>query len=154
MEDNVEGRNITVTNSRVETIYEISLEYDFSDPKFETTQCNTPSHMPIFLATCDIQKELNTLISTGGKSKTKKESKHSSVRKLLEFLYKDYLFSEKTEPENEFKKPVENGPEKIMLHKWTGTCERCYQIGHKPVTCTAPKRIKTVITRCDTLLIK
>ena len=35
MEDNVEGRNITVTNSPVQTIYEISLKYDFDDPILE-----------------------------------------------------------------------------------------------------------------------
>ena len=67
----------------------------------------------------------------GEKSKTKKEAKHSSALKLLEFLYKDYLFSEQTEPENEFRKPVENGSEKVMLYKWTGTCERCYQRGQQ-----------------------
>ena len=51
----------------------------------------------------------------GGKSETKKEDRHNSAWKLLEFLYKDYLFSEKAEPENELKKPVENDSEKVML---------------------------------------
>ena len=74
------------------------------------------------------------------RSNPNKEAKHRSAQKLLVLLYKDYLFSEQTEPENEFRKPVENGSEKIMLYKWTGTCERCYQRGHKPVNCTAPKR--------------
>ena len=52
------GRNITITNSPLQIIHKISLEYDFSDPKFEIVQCNS-SHMPIFVATCEIQKESN-----------------------------------------------------------------------------------------------
>ena len=67
----------------------------------------------------------------GGKFKNKKEGKHNSARKLLEFLYKDYLFSEQREPENDLKIPVENNSKKVILYKWTGTCERCYQRGHK-----------------------
>ena len=50
----VKGRNITITNSPVQTIHEISLEYDFSDQQFENVQCNTSSIMPIFVATCEI----------------------------------------------------------------------------------------------------
>ena len=145
MEGKIKGRNITITNSPAQIIHEISLEYDFSDPKFEFVQCNTLSHMPIFVATCEIQKEMNIYISMGEKSKTKKEAKHNSARKLLEILNRDYLFSEQTESENESKKPIENNFEKIMLYKWTGTCERCYQRGHKPVNCTAPKRNKKFI---------
>ena len=77
------GRNITITYSPLQIIHEISLEYDFSDQKFEIVQCNTSSHMPIFVATCEIQKESNIYISMGKKSKTKKEAKHNSARKLL-----------------------------------------------------------------------
>ena len=91
--------------------------------------CKFPSNIPILIAICTIRK-----------SKTKREAKHNSARKLLEFLYKDYLFSEQREPENKFKKPVENDSEKIKLYKWTGTCERCYQRGHKPVNFHGPKR--------------
>ena len=101
--------------------------------------------MPIFVATCGIQKGLNTYISTGENSKTKKEAKHNSARKLLEFLYKDYLFSEQREPENDLKITVENDSEKIILYKWTDTCERCYQRGHKPVNCHGPKRNKKFV---------
>ena len=50
----INNRNITITNSRLQIIHEISLEYDFSDPKFEIVQCNTSSHMPVFIATCEI----------------------------------------------------------------------------------------------------
>ena len=145
MREKTNGRNITITNTPLQIIHKISLEYDFSDPKFEIVQCNTSSHMPIFVATCEIGKESNIYISMGGKSKTKKEAKHNSVRKLLELLHKEYLFSEQTEPENEFKTPVGNSSEKVMLYKWTGTCERCYQRGHKPVNCTAPKRNKKFV---------
>ena len=81
----------------------------------------------------------------GKKSKTKKEAKHNAVRKLLELLHKKYLFSEQTEAVNVLKKPIENDFEKVMLYKWTGTCERCYQRGHKPVNCTAPKRNKKFV---------
>ena len=42
-------------------------------------------------------------MSIGEKSKTKKESKHGSARKLLESFYKDYLFSEQKEPESWYK---------------------------------------------------
>ena len=97
MGQKIECRNITITNSLVQSINEISLEYAFDDPKFGITQCNS-SRMPIFVATCKIKKESETYMSIGGKSKTKKESKHSSARKLLKFLYKDYLFSVKNEP--------------------------------------------------------
>ena len=117
MGETINGRNITITNSALQTIHEINLKYDFSDSKFEIVQCNTSSHMPIFVATCENQKELNTYISMGEKSKTKKEAKHNPARKLLDFLYKDYLFNEQTEPENEFRKPVENGSEKVLLYK-------------------------------------
>ena len=34
MEGKIEGINITITNSPVQTIHEISLEYDFDDPEF------------------------------------------------------------------------------------------------------------------------
>ena len=55
------------------------------------------------------------------------------------------MFSEQKEPEIKFKKPMENKSDKVILYKWTGTCERCYQRGHKPVNCTAPKRNKKFI---------
>ena len=35
MEEKIEGRNITITKSPVQTLHKISLEYDFDDPKFE-----------------------------------------------------------------------------------------------------------------------
>ena len=35
MGEKTNGRNITITNSPLQIIHEISLEYDFSDPKFE-----------------------------------------------------------------------------------------------------------------------
>ena len=81
----------------------------------------------------------------GEKSKTKKASKHSSAHKLLEPLYENYLFSEQKEPEIEFEKPLEIESEKVILYTWTSTCERCYQRGHNPVNCTAPKRNKKFI---------
>ena len=62
MDVKIEGRNITITNSPVQTIHEISLEYDFNNPEFEVVQCNTSSHMPIFVATCKIQKDSRTYI--------------------------------------------------------------------------------------------
>ena len=145
MEGKIEGRNITITNSPVQTIHEISLEYDFDDPIFEVVQCNSSNHIPIFVATCKIQKNSKMYVSIGEKSKTKKASKHSSAHKLLESLYKDYLFTERKEPEIKFEKSMENESEKVMLYKWTGTCERCYQRGHKPMNCTAPKRNKKFI---------
>ena len=55
------------------------------------------NNIPIFMAICTIEK-----------SKTKKEAKHNAVRKLLELLHKEYLFSEQTEPVNELKKSIEN----------------------------------------------
>ena len=145
MKGKIKGRNITITNSPAQIIHEISLEYDFSDPKFEFVQCNTLSHMLIFVATCEIRKEMYIYISMGEKSKTKKEAKHNSARKLLEILYRDYLFSEQTEPENESKKPIKNDFEKTIPYKWTGKSERYYQRGHKQVNCTAPKRNKKFI---------
>ena len=51
----------------------------------------------------------------------------------------------KESPKINFKKPVENDCEKIKLYKWTGTSERCYQIGHKPVNCYGPKRNKKFV---------
>ena len=42
-------------------------------------------------------------------------------------------------------KPMEKESEKVILYKWTGTCERCYQRGHKPVNCTASKRNKKFV---------
>ena len=112
------------------------------NPKFEVVQCNSSNHVPIFVATCKIQKDSRSYIIIGEKAKTKKGSKHSSAHKLLESLYKEYLFSEQEEPKIEFEKPLENESEKVILYKWTGTCEICYQKGHKPVNCTAPKRTK------------
>ena len=49
------------------------------------------------------------------------------------------------EPENKFKKPVENDSEKIKLYKWTDTCEGCYQRGHKPVKYHGSKRNKKFV---------
>ena len=77
MDGKIEGRNITITNSPVRTIHEINLEYDFDDQKFEVLQCNSSNHIPIFVATCKIQKDSRTYISIGETSKTKKASKHS-----------------------------------------------------------------------------
>ena len=74
MGEKIKARDIIVTNSPVKTMYKISLEYNFSDPKFEMIQCNTSGHMPIFVATCEIQKGLNTYKSTGEYSKIKKRS--------------------------------------------------------------------------------
>ena len=34
---------------------------------------------------------------------------------------------------------------KIYTNKWTVTCELCYERGHKPVNCTAPKQNKKFI---------
>ena len=59
MEEKTNGRDITITNSPLQIIHEISLQYDFSDPKFDTVQCNTSSHMPIFVAPYEIRKESN-----------------------------------------------------------------------------------------------
>ena len=56
----------------------------------------------------------------GEKSKAKKEAKYNSARKLLEFYYRDYLFSEQTEPGNKLKKPAE------MISK-----KLCYYCGQK-----------------------
>ena len=60
-------------------------------------------------------------------------------------MHRECLFSEQTEPENKFKTPVKNSSEKVMLYKWTSTCEGCYQRGHKPVNCTAPKQNKKIV---------
>ena len=76
----------------MQTIHEISLEYDFYDPEYEVVQCNSSSHMRIFVATCKIQKDSKTYIIIGENSKTKKASKHSSAHNLLESLLKDYIF--------------------------------------------------------------
>ena len=57
--------------------------------------CQFPSNIPILIAICTIRK-----------SRNKREIKDNLARKLLEFLYKDYLFSEQREPENKLKKPV------------------------------------------------
>ena len=45
-------RNIIIINSPVQTIHEISLEYEFADPIFEVVQCNLSNHIPIFVAIC------------------------------------------------------------------------------------------------------
>ena len=95
--------------------------------------CKIFSNIPIFMAICTIERWKKKSLST---------VKHKSYQKIL---YRDYLFSEQTEPVNELKKPIENDFEKVMLYKWTGTCERCYQRGHKPVNCTAPKRNKKFV---------
>ena len=113
MKGTVEGRNITINNSSVQTIHENSLEYDFDDPIFEDVQCNSSNNIPIFVATCKIQKYSRTYVSIGEKSITKKAFKHSSAHKLSESLYKDYLFSEQKEPEIKFVKPMENESEKL-----------------------------------------
>ena len=65
MGETINGRNITITNNSLQIIHEISLEYDFRDSKFEIVQCNTSSHMSIFVATCEIKKELKIYINMG-----------------------------------------------------------------------------------------
>ena len=49
------------------------------------------------------------------------------------------------EPKIESEKPLEIESKKFILYKWTGTWERCYQRGHKPMNCTAPKRNKKFV---------
>ena len=80
MEGKMEGRNIAITNSPVQTIYKISLEYDFNYPEYQVVQCYSSSYIPVFVATHKIQKDSRTYISMGKKSKTRKECNHSSAQ--------------------------------------------------------------------------
>ena len=77
-------RNIIITHSPLQITHEISLEYVFSDPKFEIVQYDTSNYMPIFVATCEIQKESNIYISMEKNLKQRKRLSNNSVRKLLE----------------------------------------------------------------------
>ena len=54
-------------------------------------------------------------------------------------------FVGKKKPEIEFEKSLENESEKVILYKWTGICERCYQRGHKPMNYTAAKPNKKFV---------
>ena len=60
------------------------------------------------------------------KIQNEKGFKFNSIQKILEFLYKDYQFSEQKKPKNKFKMSLKNNSRKMLPYQWTGTSERCY----------------------------
>ena len=131
-------RDITKSRSPMQTLNEICMEYNFSEPIYDVSFQN--SKKP-FLAKGTITKEEKTYVCLGDSSYKKKESKQNVAQKILELLNEKYIFSEEKLPESE-QNPSENYSDKEKLYKWTGACERCYERGHLSNNCRRPKRNK------------
>ena len=95
----------------------LTIEYDFSIPKyiFDNTYFQTPR----FQATCTIKKDSDIFVCTGEPANTKKQAKHNTSGKMLIILKTKYEYSDE-------KIPDENNHERVVLYKWTNSCERCY----------------------------
>ena len=131
-------RDITKSRSPMQTLNEICIEYNFSEPIYDVSFQN--SKKP-FLAKGTIAREGKAYVCLGESSYKKKESKQNVAQKLLELINEKYTFSE--EKLSEIKQnPSENYSDKEKLYKWTGACERCYERGHLSNNCRRPKRNK------------
>ena len=76
----------------MQTLNEICIEYNFSEPIYDVSFQNTKEKP--FLAKSTITKEGKAYVCLGESSYKKKESKQKVAQKLLELLNKKYIFSE------------------------------------------------------------
>ena len=131
--------NAATVASPIQSINELSVEYNFAPPNYEVTSINL-NNIPTFIPNCTVIEDCITHSCTSDQSPNKKHAKHDGARKVLELLNKNYVFSD------------QNGLEAIptslegrkVLHKWTGACETCYQRGHLIHMCRGPIRNKNL----------
>ena len=114
----------------------ISIEYDFSKPKY--TFENIGFQTPRFQATCTIEKNSDIFVCTGDTANTKKQAKHDVSGKMYLLLRRKYGFSDETTPHDYNHK-------RIVLYKPTNSCERCYSRYHVTEFCNGPKRNKNYV---------
>ena len=114
----------------------LSIEYNFSIPEyiFDDICFQTPG----FQATCTIKKDSDISVYTREPANTIKQAKHNASGKMLIILKIKYEFS------NE-KIPYDNNHERIVLYKWTNSCEKCYSRYHVTEFCNGPKRNKNYV---------
>ena len=134
-------RDITKSRSPMQTLYEICIEYNFSERSIFRYDASFQNLKKSFIAKGTITKEGKAYVYLGESSYKKKESKQNVAQKLLELLNEKYIFFEEKLPETK-QNPSENYSDKGKLYKWTGACERCYKKGHMSNNCRRPKRNK------------
>ena len=114
----------------------LSTEYNFS--QLEYIFDNIGFQIPKFQATCTIKKDSDIFVCTGEAASTKKQAKHNASGKVLLILKTKYEFSDE-------KVPDKNNHERIVLYKWTNSCEKCYSRYHVAEFCNGPKDRKSVV---------
>ena len=109
--------NAATQASPMQLINELSIEYDFTPPKYEITSINL-NNTPTFITNCKMIKDCINYSCTSKQSTSKKQAKHDAARKVLKLLSKNYAFSEQNGLGTNSKSL---GGRKI-LYKWTGAC--------------------------------
>ena len=131
--------NAATVASPMQLINELSIEYDFIGPNYEITSTYF-NNIPTFVANCTVIKDCINCTCTSERSTNKKEAKHNAARNLLDFLDKNYVFSN----QNRLGSSPKNFENRKILYKWTGACEKCYQRDHLIYTCKGPTRNKNL----------
>ena len=141
----MQQRDLT-KGSVVQILNEISIEYDFSIPKYTVKSLGVHQELPPFEATCEILKDNLTYACVWEPASQKKVAKQNAAAKVLETLSTKYIFlEEKLEKclitESKFYN-ISGKNNKKALRKWTNSCERCFQRGHLAHNCRNPLRNK------------
>ena len=131
--------NAATVASPMQLINELSVEYDFTPPKYEITSFNL-FNIPTFIAKCTLTKDCSKYTCSSDEAPNIKQAKHAAARKLLELLNENYVFSE----QNGSGIKTNSFGNRKVLYKWTGACEKCYQRGHLIYTCKGPTRNKNL----------
>ena len=130
--------------SAVQILNKISLEYDFSIPKYTVKSLGIHQELPPFEATCESLKDNLTYACIWEPASQKKVAKQKAAAKVLETLSTKYIFlGEKLEKclmtETKFFN-ISDKNNKKALKKWKNSCERCFQRGHLAHNCRNPLR--------------
>ena len=78
----------------VQVSYELSIEYDFSEPSYIVKSREKHQELPPFQATCEIFKNNTTYACIGESASQKKVAKQNVAAKILEMLSTRYVFLE------------------------------------------------------------
>ena len=84
--------NATTVASSMQLINELSIEYDFIGPNYEIKSTYF-TNITTFVANCTVINDCINYTCTSERSTNKKQAKHDAACKLLDFLNKNYVFS-------------------------------------------------------------
>ena len=77
-------------------------------------------------------------VCTEDAANTKKQAKHNTSEKMYTILKNKYEFNDENIPDD-------NNHERVVLYKWTNSCERCYSRYRVAEFCNGPKRNKNYV---------